>query len=186
MTDAWKEFEQNPVTHSAAHHLVAILELRTEYGYARVSDVARLLEITRGSASITLKGLKQRGLVTEDERRFLGLSSVGEKIARSVIARKTVMKKLFMDVLGVDESQADIDTCKIEHLISNETAKRAVRFLRYFQSGDRVASEFVDALQGFDESCALHPEDCPCCEDVCLVTNLREGTEQPGKAEPNA
>ena len=42
--DSWKEFEQNAVSHSAAHHLVAIAELLSEYGYARVSDVARLLE----------------------------------------------------------------------------------------------------------------------------------------------
>ena len=77
--DSWKEFEHNPITHSAAHHLVAIAELLEKFGYARVSDVARLLEITRGSVSVTLKGLKQRGLVTEDGRRFLGLSDDGAR-----------------------------------------------------------------------------------------------------------
>jgi len=80
--ETWKAFEQNPITHSAAHHLVTIAELLEEYGYARVSDVARSLHITRGSASITLKNLKARGLVTEDDRRFLGLSDEGMEIAR--------------------------------------------------------------------------------------------------------
>lgn len=148
--DTWKEFEQNTVTHSAAHHLVTISELLEEYGYARVSDVARKLEITRGSASVTLKGLKQRKLVTEDERRFLGLSDEGQRIASGIRAKKRVMATLFMDLLAVSDSQADIDTCKIEHLISNETADRASRLLAFLQSSDKTVKPFLNALRGFD------------------------------------
>ena len=58
----WKEFEQNPITHSAAHHLMAIGDLTQRLGYARVSDVAKQLKITRGSVSISLRGLKKDGL----------------------------------------------------------------------------------------------------------------------------
>ena len=47
--DAWKEFDQNVVSHSAAHHLMAVDDLVQRLGYARVSDVARRLSITRGS-----------------------------------------------------------------------------------------------------------------------------------------
>lgn len=148
--ETWKEFDQNPVTHSAAHHLVAISELLEEYGYARVSDVARKLEITRGSASVTLKGLKQRELVTEDERRFLGLSDEGLRIASGIRAKKLVMATLFMDLLDVPDHQADVDTCKIEHLISNETADRASRLLAFLQSGDPTVEPFLRALTRFD------------------------------------
>ncbi len=170
--DAWKEFEQNPISHSAAHHIVAIKELLDEYGYARVSDVARLLEITRGSASITLKGLKGRGLVTEDDRRFLGLSKTGEHVARSVIAKKTILKKFFIDALGVEEHQADIDTCKIEHLVSSETAERVAQFLRFLDSGDPSSEHFRKALAEFDEPCSGDTSSCPCCAEACLVKEL--------------
>lgn len=175
MSDSWKEFDHNPISHSVAHHLVAIAELLEEYGYARVSDVARQLEITRGSVSVTLKGLKQRGLVTEDERRFLGLSDAGKAIAESVRVRKIVMKKLFEDVLGVDESQADVDTCKIEHLISNSTAGHVIRFLRFAKSESSEADAFLGALAGFKGKCNQKPENCPCCEDTCLESRLSEG-----------
>lgn len=176
-TDAWKAFEQNPITHSAAHHLVAISELLEEFGYARVSDVARSLEITRGSVSVTLKNLKQRGLVTEDERRFLGLSEEGKRIAGAVQAKKQVMIKLFMDVLGVDAEQADIDTCKIEHLISDDTAARATRFLRFVESGRPEAAAFLAALRNYSDPCDHDPAQCPCCEDTCLA----ELVETPGE-----
>ena len=59
-SDVWKEYESNEISHSVAHHLTAIHELMGDLGYARVSDVARALEITRGSASLTLKALKAR------------------------------------------------------------------------------------------------------------------------------
>jgi Mn-dependent DtxR family transcriptional regulator len=181
--ESWKEFEHNPITHSAAHHLVAIWELLEEYGYARVSDVARLLEITRGSASITLKGLKARGLVTEDDRRFLGLSGEGEKIVRSVIAKKRLLRKFFVEVLRVDEEQADIDTCKIEHLISNRTAERVARFFRYLDSGDRSARAFVEGFERFDRSCAENPSQCPVCDFECLVSELTGDFEHKKKED---
>ena len=69
--DVWKQFEQNPISHSAAHHIVAIVELLERHGYARVSDVAKLLNITRGSASLTLKALKVRTLIKQDFDRAL-------------------------------------------------------------------------------------------------------------------
>ena len=192
--DSWKEFDQNPVSHSVAHHLVSILELLEEYGYARVSAVARSLEITRGSASITLKNLKARGLVTEDERRFLGLSDEGLHIARSIVAKKRIMKSLFIDLLGVDEEQADIDTCKIEHLLSDATATRAARLLRFLDSGHASVAPFQTELHRFDPTCSGRPEDCPSCEDTCLVEELDtvEGSPadasrvDPSPAEPKS
>jgi len=170
--DSWKEFDQNPVSHSVAHHLVSILELLEEYGYARVSDVARRLEITRGSASITLKNLKARGLVTEDERRFLGLSDEGLHIARSIVAKKRIMKLLFIDLLGVEEERADIDTCKIEHLVSDETASHAARLLRFLDSGHGSVAAFRGELERFDTTCSGRPDECPCCDEECLVEEL--------------
>ena len=50
----WREFEQNELTHSAAHYLMAIDSLREELGYARVTDVADKLEVSRGAASMRM------------------------------------------------------------------------------------------------------------------------------------
>lgn len=170
--DFWKQFDQNPVTHSVAHHVVAIADLIDEFGYARVSDVARLLRITRGSVSVTLKNLKQRGLVIEDERRFLGLSSEGKKIAESIRAKKHVIARLLIEVLGVPEEQALIDTCKIEHLISATTAEQVVRLLRLVHSGAPEVEAFRSALAAFGDQCGGDPSTCPVCKDVCLARSV--------------
>ena len=127
--DVWKQFEENQITHSAAHHLLAIAELRELRGYARVTDVARHLNITVGSASANLKSLKGRGLIVEDDNRFLSLSSEGEQLAQAVVKRKDLLLRFFTTVLGVREEQAEIDACKTEHLLSAETTRKLEAFL---------------------------------------------------------
>ncbi len=126
--DVWKEFSENVVTHSAAHHLLAILELTKKRGYARVTDVAKFLEITTGSASTNLKSLKQKGFVVEDDNRFLTLSEEGKVIAEGILNRRNVLEKFFIEVLGVTEEQAGIDACKTEHLLSAETTTKMAEF----------------------------------------------------------
>ncbi len=129
MTDVWKQFEENNITHSAAHHLTAIHELREKRGYARVTDVAKHLNITTGSASTNLKSLKAKGLIIEDENRFLALTDEGLAIAKAVLSRKGILEKFLVDVLKVSAEQAEIDACKTEHLISSETAKKLTKFV---------------------------------------------------------
>ena len=129
MHDVWKQFEENDITHSAAHHLIAIRELRKTRGYARVTDVAKHLNITTGSASTNLKSLKSKGLIIEDENRFLNLSPQGESLAEAVESRKHIFYHFLVDVLNVSHDQAEIDACKTEHLISSETARKLQDFL---------------------------------------------------------
>ncbi len=129
MEDVWKQFEENNITHSAAHHILAVKDLRESRGYARVTDVAKYLNITTGSASTNLKNLKNKGLVVEDDNRFLALSPEGKSLAEAVLLRKQLFYQFLTDILGVSTEQAEIDACKTEHLISGETAGKLQMFL---------------------------------------------------------
>ena len=128
--DTWKEFSENPITHSAAHHLLAIHELVGSRGYARVTDVAKELDITTGSASTNLKSLKAKGFVVEDENRFVKLSDEGSRLAEAILERRSVLQEFFTSVLDVDPKIAEIDACKTEHLLSAETTKKMAAFTK--------------------------------------------------------
>lgn len=130
MQDIWKEFEHNQTTHSVAHHLMAIYDLLNEHGYARVTDVAKKLNITRGSASLTLKAIKEKGLVLEDENRFLLLAEPAKEIVQRIKDRNKILKQFFIDVLKIDDEQAEIDSCKIEHLISDEVTQALKKYMK--------------------------------------------------------
>jgi DtxR family transcriptional regulator, Mn-dependent transcriptional regulator len=168
--DIWKQFEKNAITHSAAHHLMAVDSLIRLHGYARVTDVARLLEITPGSVSLSLKPLKADGFIEQDENKFLRLSPVGQRLVDLLRARRSVIVKFLCDSLGVDRQQAEIDSCKIEHLLSGETARRLTDFLRYVNSGGPAVRPFLDRFAEFDRSCDRLPgqDGCPCPQQECL------------------
>lgn len=133
MENVWKQFEENDITHSAAHHLLAIMELRAKRGYARVTDVAKQLNITTGSASTNLKSLKSKGLIVEDDNRFLVLSPDGENLAKAIVFRNELLREFLEKVLKVSSEQAEVDACKIEHLVSAETSAKLQKFLKEFQ-----------------------------------------------------
>ena len=143
----WKEFEENTLTHSAAHYLMTIHDLLGSNGYARVTDVAKSLNITRGSCSISLKTLKRRGLVLEDENKFLMLSEEGLRLAALVEKNDELLENFFRDVLGVGPDQAEIDACKIEHLLSLSTSMQLETFMSYVASDAEAVKTFLAGLR---------------------------------------
>lgn len=172
--ETWKEFDQNVISHSAAHHLMAVDDLIQRYGYARVSDVARQLGITRGSVSISLQPLKKAGLVVQDENRHLRLSEQGQALVGAIKTKRLLAQRMFVEVLGVPAEQAEIDACKLEHLLSNETARHILSFLKFLDSNRVAALEFRRAWQTFDPSCSHEPDACPSCDHACLAKNVGE------------
>lgn len=145
--EVWRAYEENELSHSAAHHLMAIHELREEHGYARVSDIAKHLSITKGSVSTAMKHLKERGYVQEDLNRFLELTEQGLKVVQEVEETRLVVQRFLRDGLGMDEDDAMIDACKVEHLISTEARMRLVRFLRVLFSEKPAANGFLQMFR---------------------------------------
>jgi Mn-dependent DtxR family transcriptional regulator len=175
--DTWKEFDQNVITHSAAHHLMAIDDLIGQLGYARVSDIARQLNITRGSVSISLQPLKKAGLVEQDENRHLRLSERGQHLVAAIKTKRHLMQRLLAEVLGVEAEQAEIDACKLEHLVSNETARRLLSFLRFLDAEPGRGQQIAAAWRAFGDRCDVTPGQCPSCANECLAEKVRDEPE---------
>jgi DtxR family Mn-dependent transcriptional regulator len=169
----WKSFEEHEITHSMAHYLMAIKELHRSQGYCRVTDVARDLEITPGSASVSIKALKTRGWVEEDHNRFLRLSAEGERIASEIHVANRAMVSFLVEVLGVSSEQAEVDACKMEHLVSGETLGKLLGFLHFLhQRSDPVTAKFLQAWREHRGECP-GPANCEmCADDSCKLQCL--------------
>lgn len=142
--EIWKEFEANELTHSSAHYLMTVHELLNEKGYARSADIAKELGIARSSASMGLHLLIDKGYLKEDDNKFLQLTADGKKLAEEIIGKKVVLKRFFQDILKVKPHQAEIDTCKIEHLISSETGASLLAFIRFMSSEDSSVKKTLE------------------------------------------
>lgn len=173
MKDVWKKFEENELTHSAAHHLMAIYNLLKQQGYARAIDVAKYLGITRGSVAITLKQLKKKGLIVEDENKFFQLSESGKDMVNAVLSKRHILIKFLTEVIRLSLENAEIDACKIEHLISKEMGEKLLSFMGYFLSNQKEVQEFKKAFSEFTYACES-ADNCQVCETQCFYSGKRE------------
>src|SRR3990167_9235977 len=109
------------LSHSMVHYLLTIHKLKEEKGYARVTDIAKDLGLTKGSVSTAINNLKKRDLVVEDDSKFLSLSNLGHKEVHSILSARTLLYYFFKDLVGVSDEVSHKDSCLIEHLLSEET-----------------------------------------------------------------
>lgn len=143
---SWKEYKANEVSHSMAHYLVTLRDLHAARGYARVSDVAKELGVAKGTVSVQMRHLKEKGFVSEDENRHLQLTDVGDHAARQVCYNRASLIQFLSKVLDVDPEQAEVDACKMEHLLSARTGHQIHALVQFLLSNDRSAKSFLQSL----------------------------------------
>jgi DtxR family Mn-dependent transcriptional regulator len=145
----------NELTHSMAHYLLTIHKLKEEKGYARVTDIAKELGLTKGSVSTALNNLKKRELVVEDESKFLSLSELGHDEVHRILSVRTLMYYFMKDILKVDDDVAHKDSCLVEHLLSDETREGLFNFLKQVaEKPEKVKLKTqlnIDAFSDHDE-----------------------------------
>ncbi len=113
------------ITHSRVHYLWAINELNERKGFARATDVASLLGVTRSAVSIALAQLKSLQLVDEIQpERFLQLTPQGKKKLNDVDSNFITLSRFFQSFLKLDEETATKQACLIEHLLLEEVAEK--------------------------------------------------------------
>lgn len=105
---------------SSEDYLETMLILQEEHGYIRSVDIARHLGVTKPSVSYAVKRLKESGYINMDPNGPITFAPPGLKIARRIYDRHKTLRS-FLEILGVDESQAELDACEIEHVISEDT-----------------------------------------------------------------
>lgn len=164
METTWKEFAKNDLSHSSAHYLMTIQELHEQQGYARLSDIAKRLNISKGSLSTSLKPLIKKKLIIEDENKHLSLSKIGEKHATQIKRTDQIFQNFLTEILEVSPKQAEIDACKIEHLLSERSSTKLLQMLKALKENPTLLKEVKAAITKH-ESCSL--EGCTTCEKSC-------------------
>jgi len=165
----WRAFEANEITHSGAHYLLAVASF-TKSGHApRAADVARHLGVSRAATSTQLRSLQEHGMVETDADQRLHLTRAGADLVARVAGKREVLRVFLRDILAVREEIAELDACKVEHLLSEETSAALVRLIRFLRSDNPAAAA---CMRAFAETTARCPEDgrCELCDRVCLLS----------------
>ena len=181
MLQTQKRFTVRGLTHSATHHLLAAGESIEQRGYARVSDIARTLEITRGSVSVAMQSLKAGGYVAQDESHFFALTDKGRNAIASIRARHEIVEQFLAEILGLSSEQSHRESCRLEYLIEAPTARRLSALLEFWRQNHDGPLE-----KGIQEECPDCDSEldtlCPSCGLECLSAscplNKRDDSEQ--------
>lgn len=113
------------------HYLLTIHKLKEGKGYARVTDIAKDLGLTKGSVSTAVNNLKKRNLVIEEEdSKFLLLTEDGHEEVHRILSSRTLLFYFLRDFVGVDEAIAENDACQMEHLMSPQTSSKFFDFMK--------------------------------------------------------
>ena len=118
---------------SAEDYLEMILMLIEQKGYARSVDIATGLSVSKPSVSVAMKQLREGGYITMDKDNYISLTDSGMEIAQRIYDRHKVLTKM-LTMIGVDETTAESDACKIEHDISVMTFEALRRQLEIMEA----------------------------------------------------
>ncbi len=105
---------------SGEMYLETIYVLQKKANAVRSLDVAEYMGFSKPSVSRAVGILKSGGFINVDKSGFLTLTESGKEVACKIYERHTLISK-FLVSLGVSESVAAEDACKMEHYISDES-----------------------------------------------------------------
>lgn len=106
---------------SGENYLETILILKKQNGQVRSIDIANTMGFSKPSISRAMNILKQAELIEIDKKGFITLTETGQIKAEKVLERHIIITNFLTEHLGVNQETAEIDACRIEHVISEET-----------------------------------------------------------------
>lgn len=117
------------IQESRENYLEAILILEQQKGQVRSIDVANYLDFSKPSVSVAVNNLKNALLLTVSPEGWLQLTDAGRALAEQVYERHRLLTRLLI-AMGVDETTAQEDACRIEHVISQTSFEKIKEYAR--------------------------------------------------------
>jgi len=108
------------ITSSAEDYLEIILLLSKKESSIRSIDIVNEMGYSRPSVSIAMRKLREQGLIDVDRCGNITLTESGKERAQMIYNRHTVLYDWLIS-LGIKDTIAAADACRMEHVISGST-----------------------------------------------------------------
>jgi Mn-dependent DtxR family transcriptional regulator len=117
---------------STEDHLERIQEFVNQKGYARVTDLAASLRLSRSAVSNMVRRLARRGFVNYERYRGFTLTPAGRQVAHHIKARHKTLSEMF-EMLGLDAKTVDREVEDIEHHLRPQTLAVFSKLVRFWR-----------------------------------------------------
>lgn len=132
MTNSATAIRRGGLSASQEDYIEAIHGLLARAPAVRASAIARRMGVTRPSVTGALRGLSQRGLVDYAPYGIVTLTPMGQRVAEAVTHRHQVLRRFFVEILGLGEQEAEQVACAVEHVVTGRVIRRIERLSHAF------------------------------------------------------
>lgn len=116
------------LTDSLEDYLEAIYIIERNDQKVRITDIACALGISKPSVNKAVSSLKKSNLVIHEKYGNIVLTEKGRKIAKDVYYMHSTLKEFLINELKIDPEIAEIEACKIEHVMSKDSLNRLIEY----------------------------------------------------------
>ena len=139
----------NKVSRQMQDYLEEILLQCAENKVARVSKIAKKLDVSLSTVSEAMKKLAEKGLIEHSTYGYISLTQTGREIADSIYSKHRLLKKYFIKALFLDEETAEKDACVIEHNISPKLLERIRQFVVFLDTCPQGTPTWLESFKKY-------------------------------------
>lgn len=135
------------LSQSQEDYLETIYTETSQKGCAKVTDIARILNVKKASVTGALNSLCDKGLINYAPYSSITLTKKGEETAKKVLLRHEVMTKFLKNILYLTAEEAAENACRMEHIMSEEMFTRIHSFSHFLEDYSKTNTEFAEKLK---------------------------------------
>ena len=110
------------LTKSIEDYIEAIYMIEQEKRTIKSVDIASRLNVSKPAVNKAMNELNELNLIEKSNYSDIVLTEEGRKLAKKIYDKHILIYEFLLSI-GVSKENASIDCCKIEHVISEETAE---------------------------------------------------------------
>ncbi len=117
-------------------YVEVIYALQNKHGHAHTNDIALTLDVAPPSATEMVQKLAEEKLVNYVPYHGSTLTEEGMKMAENLAERHKTLAD-FLEIIGVDRKDAEIDACQIEHHVTPKSVEKLNIFVKFVRDAPR-------------------------------------------------
>ena len=121
---------------SMENYMETIYKLAANKEVVRSIDIAKNLNLSRPSVSRAVKLLREKGLINVSEGGQITMTDEGRRVAERVNSIHRNLVNFLCSVISISPECADVDACRIEHVISQVTVDAIEKYNREHDIAD--------------------------------------------------